>query len=1419
MTTGWNTPASQSVTINNNQTTTTSGTYTQSIQPEINIKQGTEDIADGSGSYDFGEVNQNSSKATVFTIGNNGNDILCLTGDPIIQIIGANASDFLITQEPQTSIDSDVSITFEITFSPASIGVKEAEVIIPNSDLDENPYNFTISGTVHVLPLINSIDPTQGFIGTQITIEGVHFGATQGLGYITFFNGVVASEILSWSDTEIICTIPVGALTGCVTVTTNNGTSECYSFEVEVPASDISILPCPVNFGETQVDSTGNAAVSISNSGTGDLIITDIQVSGADVDQFNLHDILSFPITIQPESQYAVNLDFSPNSVGSKTATICIASNDPDENFLCCNLEGEGVVTPVSIDSIWPLSGVPGATEVTLVGSNFGAEQGTGYVTFYNGIVASNVIAWSDAQIVCTVPEGTESGCVTVTTDQGTSNCVAFTINQGAEVPVFTPYSGNPLVSGHLIAPHRVFKHGDEYRCYYQKRISDGSYPADFHLDLMTSNDGLVWNLAQENVLSDQQSGHTFNYYATELKEGDTYRVWHSATSDWNIAGMNLYYSTSQNGLDFMGEGVVFENGTFPEYDSRGIKHPMVVHDGEMYHLYYKAYIGQDTGSADPSYHSTIAYATSPDGLAWTKHGVVIEIGGEGAFDSNSVSFPVVVYDGNRFEMFYNAYDGSISSPGYAVSEDGLNWEKIGPVGSVEGVIIGAVKENGNYRIWYQYSPEQYLYELCYAEGRVGSAEENYNLQWENQEISGYAVRDFAASVVYGGKLYMIGGRDDLPGGGYSATGRLVESYDPQTNTLESLATYPRTEGRYGSVAAFVDGIIYVFGGTNVMGSYNTNTVDMYSISEDTWSLGVAQLPKVTSETGAVVVDGKIYIMGMHAYGSGGAIDPTVLKFDPQDNSFTEVSTMPTARLGFVSCAVNGLIYVIGGRDTQLNLVNVVEVYDPARNQWETLTAIPICAQHMVGGVYSYRIYCGTGMGDTGLTLNDVYEYNIAADRWKKINPLETSRLAAMGGIIGDQFVIIGGSGESGRLNGPYLEIGTFYLDTDDDGLSDDIENANPCLDPNDADTDDDGIIDGDEDADHDGVLGIDDNETHPCFADTDGDGIQDGTELGYTAGHPTDTDSNIFQPDLDTGETTKPLIGDSDGDGVLDGDEDLNHNGRVDSGETDPDDMYFYPVSAGDVNADGSVGLEDSIVALKVLTGMNPDQTVNKAADIDRDGRIGLVEVVYALQVAADLREENPLYSNATLYGPWLIEVPEEARVFIIGDGMGSLTGHAMFNEADPPGSYQVQPDGAYTLTTNFEDIAVTFLGTLTSPTEGTLRVDTMIGTITKVVDISICQGTWSGTLTESGTSNTYEITFTVDQNGQITSLTGFAGPIAGQMFSQTGRAIAFFTTGRTDPYNQIKITGNISGNSLSGAYEINNGDDEDGIVTLIRN
>jgi len=131
------------------------------------------------------------------------------------------------------------------------------------------------------------------------------------------------------------------------------------------------------------------------------------------------------------------------------------------------------------------------------------------------------------------------------------------------------------------------------------------------------------------------------------------------------------------------------------------------------------------------------------------------------------------------------------------------------------------------------------------------------------------------------------------------------------------------------------------------------------------------------------------------------------------------------------------------------------------------------------------------------------------------------------------------------------VQILVPVIDADNDGISDDVENAVLCLDPSDDDSDDDGILDGYEDTNRNGVP--DPGETDPCNPDSDGDFLPDGLEIGLTAPQGTGTAPGAVYWDQDPATATDPLRADTDGDFLKDGEEDVNVNGMVDPGENDP--------------------------------------------------------------------------------------------------------------------------------------------------------------------------------------------------------------------------------------------------------------------------
>jgi hypothetical protein len=72
-----------------------------------------------------------------------------------------------------------------------------------------------------------------------------------------------------------------------------------------------------------------------------------------------------------------------------------------------------------------------------------------------------------------------------------------------------------------------------------------------------------------------------------------------------------------------------------------------------------------------------IGYATSSDGIIWTKHaGNPVLTPTPGSFDSVSVSWASVVKVGGKYYMYYRGYNGGENHIGLATSTDGIAWSK-----------------------------------------------------------------------------------------------------------------------------------------------------------------------------------------------------------------------------------------------------------------------------------------------------------------------------------------------------------------------------------------------------------------------------------------------------------------------------------------------------------------------------------------------------------------------------------------------------------------------------------------------------------------------------------------------------------------------------------------------------------------------
>ena len=142
------------------------------------------------------------------------------------------------------------------------------------------------------------------------------------------------------------------------------------------------------------------------------------------------------------------------------------------------------------------------------------------------------------------------------------------------------------------------------------------------------------------------------------------------------------------------------------DWDGNKVRYPMIIHDGGTYEMWYIGIDLYNTGR--------IGYATSPDGVNWTRYASnpVLDVGVSGDWDSDGLEASFVIKEGpSSYKMWYAGRGPDDSwRIGYATSTDGTNWTKYAgnPVlhpdtdtwnnVSVHGPSI--LYEDGLYKMW-----------------------------------------------------------------------------------------------------------------------------------------------------------------------------------------------------------------------------------------------------------------------------------------------------------------------------------------------------------------------------------------------------------------------------------------------------------------------------------------------------------------------------------------------------------------------------------------------------------------------------------------------------------------------------------------------------------------------------------------------
>lgn len=224
------------------------------------------------------------------------------------------------------------------------------------------------------------------------------------------------------------------------------------------------------------------------------------------------------------------------------------------------------------------------------------------------------------------------------------------------------------------------------------------------------------------------------------------------------------------------------------------------------------------------------------------------------------------------------------------------------------------------------------------------------------------------------------------------------------------------------------------------------------------------------------------------------------------------------------------------------------------------------------------------------------------------------------------------GLGDAGELR--QHRSSPLLVDTDGDGLTDPEEVALfPSYKPHEADSDGDGVSDGLEDFDSDRLGNLDElrvRGTSPVVADTDLDGLLDGDELFPAGGYASDplvadADGDGFNDRQERDNQTSPVLADTDADGLSDREEVLFTRTNPLRADSDSDGIAD---AAEDPDEDGLVNLAE--VRERRTDPLKADSDADSLTD-GLEVRLGWDPLADSSDLIAAIRDERDQFGLFT--------------------------------------------------------------------------------------------------------------------------------------------------------------------------------------------
>jgi N-acetylneuraminic acid mutarotase len=271
----------------------------------------------------------------------------------------------------------------------------------------------------------------------------------------------------------------------------------------------------------------------------------------------------------------------------------------------------------------------------------------------------------------------------------------------------------------------------------------------------------------------------------------------------------------------------------------------------------------------------------------------------------------------------------------------------------------------------------------------------NHNT-WTSGAAMPTAVEFPAGTGVLTGQIYLVGGYQS---GAVAVADNQI--YNPVTNTWSTGAALPSATAQGAS--AVVKNVLYVFGGSNNVGSTVTNAVWAYN-PKNAWS-SKAAMPTARCSAAAVVEKNIIYVIGGYSPSGGGTRLNTVESYTPATNTWTEEAPLLVGKSEPAVGLVGTTIVATGGYSSS-GETGDNEGYSASMNSWKSFTSDPTVRNGACAGSIGPQMYVAGGTGPLTLTES----FKVSKNKWTTLAPMPQAAAVPGSAVYKGLLYCIGGS-------------------------------------------------------------------------------------------------------------------------------------------------------------------------------------------------------------------------------------------------------------------------------------------------------------------------------------------------------------------------------------------------------------------------